>query len=429
MNFINTISAQRFSLDGIDYFKNFLSKVNGNNITIYNAYDSKNVLVEATIFSQITLNGIVHTSVAALQSALLPIIYTRNSLNGLVTQSPLFNYFSNITGFTLVGQNLTINAGWAWFIEGTSYSNPASVVLNIPFAVAGKKRIDIVVANTNNTFELIQGIEVLVANTPAEPIVPIGMIKTTTLIVNDSTGGISSPVIPVPGSGTGSGIDHSKGNYDALNNVPVLVNGSGVRGDYYTVTVAGTKFGFDFKINDRIEYNGADWIKVINNTTSNIEQVLASGNNSTREDALYHIRLRSNLNDGLGNIIDTYLNSNSLEYSHSDGSQSYIGLFGFINKSSDTRSAFLDYEQGLRLNTNGFGTGHIQGSFLTKNVEAQICNESGTLAIFSNGLLAPPTSINDLGAKGEIRFSGTHVYFCVDTNTWYRVLRDISAWS
>ena len=74
MKFILDISGQRFSLDGIEYFKNFLSKVNGNKITIYNAYDSCDVLVEAIIFSQITLNGIVYPNAPALQSALLSVI-------------------------------------------------------------------------------------------------------------------------------------------------------------------------------------------------------------------------------------------------------------------------------------------------------------------------------------------------------------------
>ncbi|WP_395073903.1 beta strand repeat-containing protein [Flavobacterium sp.] len=65
--------------------------------------------------------------------------------------------------------------------------------------------------------------------------------------------------------GGGGGIDHAKGNYNALNNIPALANGTGVRGDYYTVTFAGTQFGYDFKLQDRIEYNGVDWVKVIDN--------------------------------------------------------------------------------------------------------------------------------------------------------------------
>jgi hypothetical protein len=80
---INTVSATKFSYNGITYHKNFMPFVYGNKIAIVNAYDGCIVLTTApTHFSQFTVNGSTFTSVADLQVGLLDIIYTRDSLSG-----------------------------------------------------------------------------------------------------------------------------------------------------------------------------------------------------------------------------------------------------------------------------------------------------------------------------------------------------------
>jgi hypothetical protein len=80
MIIITTVSATRFSLNGIQYFKNYISEVAGSAITVYNAYDRKDVKVDFVNFAEISLNGFVYGNVADLQSALLPVIYTRAGL-------------------------------------------------------------------------------------------------------------------------------------------------------------------------------------------------------------------------------------------------------------------------------------------------------------------------------------------------------------
>jgi hypothetical protein len=80
MIIINTVNSTRFSLNGIEYFKNYISEVAGSGITIYNAYDRKDVKVDFVNFAEIELNGTVYGNVGDLQSALLPVIYTRASL-------------------------------------------------------------------------------------------------------------------------------------------------------------------------------------------------------------------------------------------------------------------------------------------------------------------------------------------------------------
>ncbi|RWW99717.1 beta strand repeat-containing protein [Flavobacterium cerinum] len=77
MNIINTFNDKRFILNGIQYFKNYVSVVRGNKIEIFNCYERKDVLVELTHYNQFSVDGTVYTSAALLQEALLPIIYSR----------------------------------------------------------------------------------------------------------------------------------------------------------------------------------------------------------------------------------------------------------------------------------------------------------------------------------------------------------------
>jgi hypothetical protein len=263
MIIINTVNSQRFSLDGIEYFKNFISKVFGNKIKIYNAYDSNDVLVDVEIYSNIQLNGVIYANATLLQQALLSVIYSRDSLNGLLQTSGYFNRFTNNTGFTLISDNLTINAGWAWEIQGTPYGNPSNVVINIPYSAVGYHRIDLIIATTTNTFIRIAGNEVLLANLPAEPAPTPNTLRYTAIIVNSASYG------DVVVSNTDTTASHYKGDYNITTNTPTLVNGTGQLGDEYKCTVAGTRdFGsgnITVGINDILAYSGSVWFKKVNN--------------------------------------------------------------------------------------------------------------------------------------------------------------------
>lgn len=63
------------------------------------------------------------------------------------------------TGYTLVGQDITFNAGWVWNINGVEYSNPIPVVRTIPLAGAGLSRFDKFALNTSSTFDRVEGDE------------------------------------------------------------------------------------------------------------------------------------------------------------------------------------------------------------------------------------------------------------------------------
>lgn len=189
---IVTVDALRFSLAGIQYWKNFLSSVSGNNVQIYNAYDSRNVIVEYTHYSQIQVNGVTYSSAALLQAALLPVLYTRDNLGSTIVDIPYFNKFEDVAGYTLAGNNLTMLSGWNWLINGLPYENVSDVLINIPFAATGKSRIDLIYANTSNTFVRIAGVES--TSTPVAPTLPANTLQATFLTVTDDS--ISEPLNP-----------------------------------------------------------------------------------------------------------------------------------------------------------------------------------------------------------------------------------------
>lgn len=109
MIIINTVSDKRFSLNGVEYLKNFLSFVAGNRLLIYNAYDRKDERCDLTLYSDFMVNGVVYGSASILQSALLDITYSRGSLVGDATPvfiSPYKNDF-----IADASQNFTVPTG------------------------------------------------------------------------------------------------------------------------------------------------------------------------------------------------------------------------------------------------------------------------------------------------------------------------------
>lgn len=53
-----------------------------------------------------------------------------------------------------------------------------------------------------------------------------------------------------------------KGTWNASTNTPTLVDGTGDMGDFYIVETAGTWNNIEFRVNDRVMYDGAHWIKL-----------------------------------------------------------------------------------------------------------------------------------------------------------------------
>lgn len=133
MNNINSISSTRFGLNNIQYVRNYISAVYGNDIEIFNCYERKDVLVPRAHYSEFRINGVTYSSAAALQSVLLSIIYSRTTLGaGALDQDNIDvrKYFSYTANFTTSQILQKINAlpqytvsevQSVWFI-GRTYS-------------------------------------------------------------------------------------------------------------------------------------------------------------------------------------------------------------------------------------------------------------------------------------------------------------------
>lgn len=121
---INSVDSERFELDGIQYFKNFLSSVKGTKISIYNAYDRRDERIPLVLYTDIRLNGVVYGSAALLQAALLPVIYTRASL-GPGDPADLPNIGRQV--FDYATASIVIPSG-AKVIDVQNMNNPGTVI-------------------------------------------------------------------------------------------------------------------------------------------------------------------------------------------------------------------------------------------------------------------------------------------------------------
>lgn len=204
MHVINNINAKTFSYNGRNYTKNFIAIKQGNtNIAIHNAYDTKFQLVGSTHFNQFQVNGIVYTSQADLMANLVNILFVKNLGSGAISNTselindgadginpfvttadlPSANKILNQTGYNLSGETLTINADWVWLIANQQYTNDDVVEINVPLATSGNTRIDLIVADNNNTFQRIAGTEAI--DNAIAPPVPNNTIQATLIVVTD----------------------------------------------------------------------------------------------------------------------------------------------------------------------------------------------------------------------------------------------------
>ena len=110
MTIITNIDAVTFEINGIRYQKNFISLVSGNNLRIVDVYDVRLELSSFLNYSEYEVNGITFGNVADLQEALLPVLFTRESLNGVIING-------NIIDVELVGDTLTFELSDGSFIN------------------------------------------------------------------------------------------------------------------------------------------------------------------------------------------------------------------------------------------------------------------------------------------------------------------------
>lgn len=102
----------------------------------------------------------------------------------LAINLPEFNKIISSTGFTVLSNNVTVNASWIWIIKNVHYTNSNAVVINIPLASAGMKRIDLIALTTFNTIIRVAGSES--SGNPVKPNLPVDTLEATFCLVNDA---------------------------------------------------------------------------------------------------------------------------------------------------------------------------------------------------------------------------------------------------
>lgn len=83
MHIIRTVNSKRFSLNGIEYLKNYITHVSGNQLEIFNCYDRADVLLPLTHYNLFMVNGSVYNSASQLQSAIADVLYVRTTLGAV----------------------------------------------------------------------------------------------------------------------------------------------------------------------------------------------------------------------------------------------------------------------------------------------------------------------------------------------------------
>ena len=143
---INTVTATRFSLNGIEYFKNYISEVAGNQLTVFNAYDRKDVKVEWSAFGNFLVDNVAFSNVADLQSTLLDVIYTRTNLGSVISGGGSFNKPILWNGGTVI-----VPTGYAGtvFNQSTSQFCPYTLVGVVLTITANATAQDILLLTEN----------------------------------------------------------------------------------------------------------------------------------------------------------------------------------------------------------------------------------------------------------------------------------------
>jgi len=123
-----------------------------------------------------------------------------NTADDYIKNKPATGSILVYGAYSLSGQDLTINAGWVWQINGGVYTNTANIVVNIPYCSVGLQRIDLIVFDTFNNVQRVAGNEVII--NPYSGNIPESTILLTTVLITDSTvvvADIVNPVyVPVP---------------------------------------------------------------------------------------------------------------------------------------------------------------------------------------------------------------------------------------
>jgi len=137
--------------------------------------------------SYVTLDVTIHLNNSAVTELVNFNVYFFDfelSSSDLAVSLPEFNKIVSQTGFTSTETQIIFNPTWVWLLKNVSYTNTSSVTKTINPTATGKKRIDVFVLNTSNTFQTISGAET--TGSPVKPPIPIDTLEVTFCIVGDT---------------------------------------------------------------------------------------------------------------------------------------------------------------------------------------------------------------------------------------------------
>ncbi len=110
--------------------------------------------------------------------------------------NPSNNVFISKPGFTVSGNQITIKANWIWKIAGITYTNPTPVTKTITFCSQNNIRLEFIVPNNKNGFDVISGLES--TSNPIAPQIPDNGLYVTFYQVTDNS--IQNPQEPLDGT-------------------------------------------------------------------------------------------------------------------------------------------------------------------------------------------------------------------------------------
>lgn len=204
MQIIYTVSSSRFSLNGIEHVKNYLSSVSGDRVEIFNCYERGDQLVELTHYSEFTLNGATYNSAANLQAALLAVIYSRNTLGTGADFNQ--NNTSKIFQIFLTGTGMATNTEVRNYINGTlglngtfnisetdtpviveAYKNNEEGTIKWSFLYGGGKgmwsNVNQVASNQLRNIGFINAVPADIENLPNTITIPLGVLPDANYLV------------------------------------------------------------------------------------------------------------------------------------------------------------------------------------------------------------------------------------------------------
>ena len=321
------------------------------------------------------------------------IITIQNIIDAAVTESQnLYNQFVTIGGFTLSENELTVNAGWSWILQGVNYANNFEQLFEIPFTAPGNTRIDVLIAISANNFSLLRGEES--EGIPAAPAIPENTLQATFLIVTEDS--ISEPTEPA------AVVNHYLGFYPSEEDLTETLRRAPLKNDWGWVVAEEL---FEVGI-----YSGSAWAFFNLNgggIANGIDEVLAINPVAIAKDMTF----RSDDSESPNNTAIIYSDGLSVNEA-SSGNYVTLTSLQLYMANNDNRQAGLSFATGLFLANRvpNFGRGwYIRATESTSGGTLEmptLPEELGTrfLPVSVNGEAADPTGNITIDAGADTSY-------------------------